>query len=211
MFEPGLVKRNTDRSHTWFAVGELHGRRTPRLEEIVQILSSVGIAEVSANIWGAKWSKLVVNCMFMAVCGILGIYDWEITRNPQLFDLSIKLGREALKVGIRHGYKLEPLFGLNAADFLQSTDEILKKNLLTIISTIGKEALNCILQDHLKERRNEVDFINGLVVSKGREVNVPTPLNKAITAVSKQIERKTLKPGLSNLPMLEKLIEATET
>jgi len=31
IFEPGQVKRNTNHQKTWFAVGELHGRMTPRL------------------------------------------------------------------------------------------------------------------------------------------------------------------------------------
>ena len=56
IFEPGVVKRNTDHSRTWFALGELHGRITSRLREITQILSAVGKAETSGNIRGAKWS-----------------------------------------------------------------------------------------------------------------------------------------------------------
>ncbi len=206
MFEPGLVKRNTDHSHTWFALGELHGRVTPRVQEIAEILRAVGTTEVTTNIWGAKWTKLVVNCMFMAICGILGILDWEVTQNPQLLELSIKLGKESMHVGTTLGYRMEPIFGLSVEDFLGSTDEVLKKTLMALISNIGKESLNCILQDHLKGRRSEVEFLNGLVVRKGREAKVPTPLNEAITSLDKQIEQKMLIPDLSNLPLLEKLI-----
>jgi 2-dehydropantoate 2-reductase len=97
MFEPGLVRRNTDRAHTWFALGELHGRVTPRLRELEEILSAAGKTAISTNIWGAKWTKLAVNGMFLAMCGILGIYDWEIAQNPRLFRLCIRLGREAWK------------------------------------------------------------------------------------------------------------------
>ena len=206
MFEPGVVKRNTDHSHTWFAIGELHGRVTPRLQELAEILSAAGRTEVTTNIWGAKWTKLAVNCMFMAICGILGIFDWEVTQNPQLLELCIKLGKESMHVATTLGYRLEPIFGLSVEDFLGSTDEVLKKTLMALISTIGKESLNCILQDHLKGRRSEVEFLNGLVVRKGREAKVPTPLNEAITSLDKQIEQGMLKPDLSNLPLLEKLI-----
>lgn len=206
MFEPGLVKRNTDHSHTWFALGELHGRVTPRVQEVAEILRAVGKTEVTTNIWGAKWTKLVLNCMFMAICGILGILDWEVTQNPQLLELCIKLGKESMHVGTTLGYRLEPIFGLSVEDFLGSTDEVLKKTLMALISTIGKKSLNCILQDHLKGRRSEVEFLNGLVVRKGREAKVPTPLNEAITSLDKQIEQGMLKPDRSNLPLLEKLI-----
>ena len=211
MFEPGLVKRNTDHSRTWFALGELHGRVTRRVEEIAQTLSAAGKTEVTTNIWGAKWTKLVVNCMFMAICGILGILDWEVTQNPQVWELCIKLGKESMQVGTTLGYQLEPIFGLNAEDFMGSTDEVLKKNLMVLISHIGKESLNCILQDHMKGRRSEVELLNGLVVTKGHEAKVPTPLNEAIASLDKQIEQGTLKPDLANLPMLEELIAPTSS
>jgi 2-dehydropantoate 2-reductase len=58
----------------------------------------------------------------------------------------------------------------------------------------------------MKGRRSEVEFLNGLVVRKGREAKVPTPLNEAIASLDRQVEQGTLKPDQSNLPMLEKLI-----
>jgi len=136
IFEPGRVKRNTDREHTWFALGELHGRLTPRLKDLAGILSSVGKTQVTTNIWGAKWTKLVVNCMTMAVCGILGIPDWEVTRHPELMDLCIRLGMESLKVGVALGFKPEPIFGLDSDDFLGSTEAVLKQHLLTLLSHV---------------------------------------------------------------------------
>jgi len=203
MFEPGRVKRNTSRAKTWFALGELHGRVTPRVQELAEILRASGTVEVSTNIWGAKWTKLVVNSMFMSLCGILGILDWEITQNPKLLNLGIELGKEAMKVGTTMGYRLEPIFGMSAEDFLGSNDEVLKNSLTTLLSHIGKEALNCIYQDHLKGRRTETEFLNGLIVKKGQEVNIQTPLNEAIASMTKQIEQGVLKPSLSNLEILK--------
>ena len=68
---------------------------------------------------------------------------------------------------------------------------------------MGKETRTCIQQDILKGRVTEVGYINGLVVRKGREVNVPTPLNEAVTNVIRQIEQGILKPDLSNIEILE--------
>jgi ketopantoate reductase len=51
-----------------------------------------------------------------------------------------------------------------------------------------------------------VDFLNGLVVKKGREANVPTPLNEAVTQLTRQIQTGDLKPDRSNLPLLEKMM-----
>ncbi len=57
-------------------------------------------------------------------------------------------------------------------------------------------------QDILKGRRSEVDFINGLVVEKGKAVGVPTPGNEAITDLLKRVERGELKPGPENINRL---------
>ena len=42
IFAPGLVKRNTTHTGTWFGLGELHGRVTPRLEALAKILNEAG-------------------------------------------------------------------------------------------------------------------------------------------------------------------------
>jgi ketopantoate reductase len=51
-----------------------------------------------------------------------------------------------------------------------------------------------------------VDLLNGLVVRKGREAGVPTPLNEAVTEMTKKIHQGVLKPDRSNLSLLDKLI-----
>jgi 2-dehydropantoate 2-reductase len=206
IFEPGRVKRNNNRDHTWLAVGELHGRVTPRLEEVAQLLSAVGITEITTNIWGTKWSKLIVNSMSQGLCGILGIYNWEILKTPELLKICINIGRESMQVGTTLGYKLEPLFGITAEDFLASTDELLEKNLKTLFSTIGKESRCAVFQDHMKRRRSEVDYLNGIVAKKGKAANVPTPYNDAITSLTRQIERGELKPDLENLDKIKQTV-----
>src|SRR3989304_2733960 len=56
IFEPGRVKRNTDRATTKFVLGELHGRITPRLQEVAQALGVVGKREDTTNLWGGTWA-----------------------------------------------------------------------------------------------------------------------------------------------------------
>ena len=207
IFEPATVKRNTTRAGTWFGPGELHGRVTPRLEELAKILSSVGKTDITTNIWGAKWTKLIANSMLQAPIGVLGLREWEATQIPQVFDFCIKLGREATEVGTTLGYTMEAIYGLSPEEFMGSTDEVLKKNLITLVTHIGKEARNSVLQDHFKGRYSEVDFLNGLIVEKGKEAGVPTPLNEAVTDLTRQIRQGTLKPDRDNLALLEALME----
>lgn len=206
IFEPGIVKRNTTHQGTWFGPGELHGRITPRVQEVAEILGHVGKVGITTNIWGAKWTKLIANSMLQAPIGIVGLREMEASEIPQVFDFCIQLGREAAAVGEALGYTIEAIYGLSPQEFMGSTDEVLKKNLLTLVEHIGKEARNSVLQDHLKGRYSEVDYLNGLVVQKGKEAGVPTPLNAAVTELTREIRKGTLKPDRSNVSLLERLL-----
>ena len=46
-----------------------------------------------------------------------------------------------------------------------------------------------MLQDVEASRQTEVDYLNGGIVRFGREWGVPTPLNSAVTALVKGVER----------------------
>ena len=191
----------------WFALGELNGQMTPRIEETAQILSAAGETELTANIWGAKWSKLTVNTMTQAVIGILGINEWGATHIPEIFDLCIALGRETLQVSNALGYKLEPIFSLSPEEFAGATDNDLKKVLITLISHIGEDARNSILQNHLKGRKSEIDLMNGLVAQKRKTACIETPLNIAVVELTHQLERGELKPDRENLVLLHQLLK----
>ena len=60
-----------------------------------------------------------------------------------------------------------------------------------------------LAQDVMKGRRTEVEELNGYVVRKGRQAGVPTPVNRAIVAVTKRVEAGELEPSLSNLKLIE--------
>jgi 2-dehydropantoate 2-reductase len=139
-----------------------------------------------------------------APIGILGLYEWRRLNSASLRVLH-QAGRKPLQWKDL-GYTIEAIYGLSPEQFMGSTDEVLEKNLRTLVTHIGRKARNSVLQDHLKGRYSEVDFLNGLVVKKGREANVPTPLNEAVTQLTRQIQTGALKPDRSNLPLLEKMM-----
>jgi 2-dehydropantoate 2-reductase len=76
---------------------------------------------------------------------------------------------------------------------------------------MGQEARNSVLQDHLKGRYSEVEQLNGLIVKKGKKAGVATPLNAAITTLTKQIQIGELKPDRSNLELLKTLMAETRS
>ncbi|MCC6780017.1 MAG: 2-dehydropantoate 2-reductase [Hyphomicrobiales bacterium] len=207
MLGPGHVKRRTGPTKAWFALGELHGRVTPRVQELAAILGVAGKTEVTSNLWGAKWAKLIVNTMSHAVAAILRGTDSDVAENPKLLELGTALGRECLDVGSALGYRVEPIFGLTAQDMMGAPDAMLQRILITLCTHIGKHT-NSFLQDMAKDRPSEVLYMNGLVAAKGREAGVPTPLNDEITRIVEQIESGEMTFGPEHLPRLESLVSS---
>jgi 2-dehydropantoate 2-reductase len=202
IFTPGLVQRNTTRAGTWFAVGELDGALTARAKEIQAILQHVAKVDLPGNIYGAKWTKLIVNSMAMGPNSVLGLRSWESVQLPGMLDFALKLAMESFTVGRALGYRIEPIFGLRADEFAGSPEEVLAKAASTLRKATGTKSRTAAIQDHLKGRRSEIEYINGLVARKGREVNVPTPYNDAVVELDRQINQGLLKMDASNFERL---------
>jgi 2-dehydropantoate 2-reductase len=201
IFTPGLVKRNTTRATTWFAIGELDGFYTPRVKELEQILGKVGRVDPTNNIYGAKWTKLIANTMTMGPFGLLGLGNRDAAALPGMFELSVRLGLESLAVGSALGYRIEPVFGLRADEFAGSDEE----NLTTAMKTLLRHVTNgrtAPIHDHIKGRTSEMEYIPGIVARKGRELGIPTPCNDAVVALDREINEGRLEMDRSNFERL---------
>jgi 2-dehydropantoate 2-reductase len=65
-----------------------------------------------------------------------------------------------------------------------------------------------LLQDVLRGRRTEIDYLNGYVCEQGRRVGIPTPFNDAIVAAIRSHGVGKLRPDPKNLEPLAKLLPA---
>ena len=207
LFTPGLIKRNTTRHGSWFSVGELDGAYTPRVREIETIMRNVGKVEVTNNIYGAKWTKLIANTMTMGPFGLLGLRNFEAAALPGMLDISLRLGKESLAVGAALGYRMEPLFGLRADEFAGSSDENLVTTMETLMRHVGG-GRTAPIHDHIKGRASEIEFISGVVSRKGRELGIATPLNDAVVEIDRQINRGEIKMERANFELLKKASQA---
>ena len=143
------------------------------------------------------------------IAGITGMNNQEMRGHPDIFAVTVAVAGEALTVAQTLGVQVEPVGG------------ILPQAYLDAVSGVGVDALRdawvergrsvgsgrpSLLQDVMKGRRTEVDYLNGYVVRKGREVGVPTLTNQAIVEVTKRIERGELAQGPANLQLLTRLL-----
>lgn len=206
IFTPGLVQRNTTHQGTWFAVGELDGLFTPRVKEIQAILSHVARCEVTGNIYGTRWTKLIANTMTMGPHGLLGLRNGEAVALPGIADIAMNIGRESLAVGNALGYRIEPIFGLRADEFAGSSDENLATTRNALMRHVGSRSRTAPIHDHLKGRKSEMEFITGLVCRKGRELGIPTPYNDAVLEIDRRINNGEIRMDRSNLELLKERI-----
>jgi 2-dehydropantoate 2-reductase len=180
---------------------------TPRVKELESILSKVGRVDVTNNIYGAKWTKLIANTMTMGPFGLLGLGNREAAALPGMFEVSVRLGQESLAVGTALGYRIEPIFGLRADEFAGSGDE----NLVTAMKTLLGHVSNgrtAPIHDHIKGRVSEMEFISGVVSRKGKELGIATPCNDAIVEIDRQINKGLIEMDPSNFELLRRRIEA---
>ena len=209
LYEAGYLNRTSDSKSLACHLGELDGSMTSRLEELANILAPLGRMDVTGNIWGELWSKLAVNCMSNSIAGVTSMGSGEWRGNPVARRIGVRIGAEVVQVAQALGYTIEPLMGGITPEAILATAEgksteayeRLEEFAATRFSG-ASEGRPSLLQDALKGRRTEVEYLNGLIVEKGKQVGVEAPANAAIAALVKKVEMGELKPERSNLEFL---------
>src|ERR1700726_3675308 len=113
--EPGHIHRGAGKggtAHTVFRTGEVHGRITPRAEEICRLVGYSDSAKVTNNLWGERWSKLVANAMGNGLSACTGLPGGDMLQSEPIRRFSTRLGSEAIRAGQRHGDQLEEILHL---------------------------------------------------------------------------------------------------
>ncbi len=209
--QPGHIKRTVPiggSKHTVFRVDEVHGRVTARAETVAQALANADSSKVTANLWGERWSKLVVNSMrngLSAVSGLSG-NQRDLAEGPR--DLSIRLGSQAVRVGQALGFQLEKMLGMEPETLARAGEGSADANaeitgiLLRNAKTRSDEQRPSMAQDIFKRRRTETDFINGFVAARGAEIGVPAPTHARMNELVKQVERGAISPGIAHIASL---------
>ncbi|RKE26111.1 ketopantoate reductase [Paraburkholderia sp. BL23I1N1] len=174
MRNPGHIESGVAGKATY--IGELDGRITARVAAIAKTFNAAGlITEVSDNIVGTMWDKLLVNVATGALTGTTGLTYGQLYDEPLLKATALAAIAEAIAVAQAAGVTL------SASDPERPW-------------TLAGEGLSpafktSMLQSLEKGSVTEIDFINGAVVRWGLRHSVPTPVNATLVACIKGIER----------------------
>ncbi len=202
---PGRVKRTIHlggAEHIVYRVGEVHGRHTERAQLVADLLSSADSSKVTANLWGERWSKLVINSMRNGLSAATGLSGNERDGRVDTRRLSIRLGSEAVRVGQALGFNLETMLGMAPETLARagggSGDALTEIENILIEGSKGRadDQRPSMGQDMFKGRRTETDFINGFVADKGAEIGVPALTHAKMNDAVKRVERGEVKAGV---------------
>jgi 2-dehydropantoate 2-reductase len=208
LYEPGHAMR-TDTGKIGFKIGELDGADTPRARELVEIMNDVAPSKLTTNLAGERWSKLAINCMANPLAGLSGLGSAEIRTEPGPCRLAIQIAAEVIQVGRARGQQVEPIFGIAAQRFVDAAAGLGREQTMADMAA-GARSLSggrpSLLQDVIRGRRTEIDYLNGAVVEQGRQAGVKTPFNEAVVwrfrelGVGFKPDPANLEPLLAMLP-----------
>ena len=208
LVSPGQVRRGVPRGgsdYTIFRVGEAHGGITARAEEIAGLLALIDSSKTTSNLWGERWSKLVANAMRNGLSAATGMSNNACDREPITRWLCIRTAAEAVKVGLAQGYQLELIYKVAPERWLAAANDDasvrgeLEAEMEASAANRAETMRPSMGQDIFKGRRTEIDFINGLVVERGAEFGIATPVNAAMVEAVKCVEHGRVEASLDNV------------
>ncbi|MBS3817136.1 MAG: 2-dehydropantoate 2-reductase [Candidatus Thermoplasmatota archaeon] len=172
--EPGKVK-HAGKGET--VIGAYPKGRVERVKETAELLSSAGIkTEVTDNILGQIWKKVIVNSGINPVTALLEVKNGLLMEEKEVLDIVEEAVREAAEVA--RGYTELPV-----NDPFEETKKVIEST---------RDNRSSMLQDIDNKKRTEIDQINGAVVEKGDKTGISVPINRTLYGLVKGLEKKYL-------------------
>jgi 2-dehydropantoate 2-reductase len=155
-------------------IGSIDGKTPVQIRAIREVFNQVGLeCKMSRDIKSLLWSKLIINVGINALSAITRLPNGKLIEYEGTKRILRDAVTEAARIAKRKRIKL--IF-----------DDPLAKVEAVCEGTQGN--LSSMLQDVLRKKRTEVDFINGVIVRLGQELGIEVPTNKFLLDLVKTIE-----------------------
>jgi 2-dehydropantoate 2-reductase len=140
---------------------------------IAETLSACGLTtHYTDQIVSMVWRKTIMNASMNPVCAVTGMSMSQAMNDPIIFQIIDALIKECVNVTRANEISL-------GWDFYSYAMEYMKK--------AGNHKPS-MLVDIEKQRRTEIDFMNGKFVEYGERTGLDTPYNKTFRALVKALE-----------------------
>jgi len=131
------------------------------------------LTEIVEDIITCSWEKVFVNIGINAVGALTGLKNGQLLEKESLRKMMGKAVKEALEVA--HMKQIN----LSNRDYVELMYSVARK-------TYNNK--NSMLQDVLRGKPTEIDFINGRIVEFGRKLGIEIDINELLTALIKGLE-----------------------
>jgi 2-dehydropantoate 2-reductase len=178
VLEPGVVHMDT-RGDTWLGPFEPKPAPMDAVTRLAEAITTGGMnTKALPDARGAQWTKLIFNAATNPLGALTRLTHGRVCELPETRRLITQLVDEGKAVAAALGITLD-----------SDPDELVDH-----AAKVAYEHRASMLQDVLAERATEVDALNGGIVRFGSEQGVPTPMNQAIAALIKGLERSWQQP-----------------
>lgn len=167
MAGPGQVKHH--------GRGELVIGESASSAELVKLFAAAEVpVDISANIMGALWAKLILNCAYNALSAITQLPYGRLVQGEGVEDVMRAVVQECLDVAQAAGVTVP-------GDMWEAVQKIARTMPTQLSSTA---------QDLARRKRSEIDHLNGYVLAKGKALGIPTPVNRTLHTLVKLLESR---------------------
>ena len=206
--KPGVTLATTGLENWHNSLGRIDGKITDQVLAVRDILEYMAPTQVTENLIGIRWSKLLVNSALSGMSAALGCTFGEAAENPEALRCAQYIARECILVSQACGVRMEPL--AEGEDFARmmlfrdetdrgSTEWIFRK--LFLATARGKASM---LMDIERGVPTEIDFLNGYVCREAETVGIEVPYCSTVVKIVKSVEQGKMTASVSNLPLFPK-------
>ncbi len=168
MAGPGHVKHH--------GRGELVIGPSAPSDMLAKLLADAGVpVQISDNVTGALWAKLIVNCAYNALSAITQLPYGRLVGGEGVEAAMRDVVQECLAVA-KGAHITVP------GDMWQAVQRIAQ----TMPGQLSSTA-----QDLARGKRSEIDHLNGYVVRKGETLGIATPVNRLLHAMVRLLESRS--------------------
>jgi 2-dehydropantoate 2-reductase len=167
MAGPGHVKHH--------GRGELVIETSDRSDALAQMMIAAAIpTELSDNVRGSLWAKLILNCAYNALSAITQLPYGRVVQGEGIEAVMRDVIAECVAVANADGVHLP-------GDVEAAAHRIA----VTMPAQYSSTA-----QDLARGKRSEIDHLNGHVLRRGEALGIPTPVNRTLHALVRLLESR---------------------
>ncbi len=155
-------------------IGEMDGSLSERIKKFANALTECGIeTKVSGNIRTEIWRKAIVNAAINPLTAILGCKNGYLLEDEHAKKLMKEICMEGMAVSKSIGIDI-------SGDIVEKAREVAR---------LTADNHSSMLQSINRNKRTEIDYINGEIVRTGRRNGIETPINSALVEIVKAMEK----------------------